>query len=169
MSSEIAADRSEGRGELCDEIKKRHPFEAPEQEVFLNIARTADVLEAEFGRMFKQRGISHAQYNVLRILWGAGTELPCLEVAGRMISHLPDITRLVDRLESSGLVERCRTQEDRRVVLIRITEQGTKLVSELDCPVLELHRRQLGHLSESEMHELNRLLVKARRPKDSAP
>ncbi len=166
MSSEKTTDHPAVSSDLCEEIKKRAPFDAPEQEVFLNLARTADVLQADFGRLFKKRGISHAQYNVLRILRGAGTELPCLEVAGRMISHLPDITRLVDRLESGGLVERCRTEEDRRVVLIRITEQGVKLLAELDEPVLQLHRDQLGHLSAREMDELNRLLVKARRSQE---
>jgi DNA-binding MarR family transcriptional regulator len=81
-----------------------------------------------------------------------------------MISHLPDITRLVDRLETAGLVERARTQEDRRVVLIRITKKGLRILADLDEPTLELHRRQLGHLTTEEMSELSRLLVKARRP-----
>src|SRR4051812_39136416 len=125
-----------GRSPLQDEIKKQNPFDAPEQEVSLNLARTADQLHGEFARLFKQQGISGAQYNVLRILRGAGTELPCLEVAGRMVSHLPDITRLVDRLEAAKLVERCRTQEDRRLVLVRITRAGLKLLADLDGPVL---------------------------------
>ncbi|WP_422928798.1 MarR family winged helix-turn-helix transcriptional regulator [Singulisphaera sp. PoT] len=167
MSSEPSDDSVSVRSELGDEIKKRDPFESPQQEVYLNLARTADILESEFSRLFKQRGVTHAQYNVLRILRGAGTELPCLEVASRMISHLPDITRLVDRLESAGLVERCRTQEDRRVVLVRITEAGLTLLGGLDEPVRDLHQRQLGHLSVEELDELNRLLVKARRPKGS--
>ena len=157
------------RSELQHEVKKRHPFEVPEQEVALNVARTADHLASEFSRLFKDYGISGAQYNVLRILRGAGTELPCLEISGRMISHLPDITRLVDRLERAGLVARCRTEEDRRLVLVRITEAGLKLLAELDEPVVARHRRQLGHLSAEEMAELNRLLVKARRPGPDDP
>jgi DNA-binding MarR family transcriptional regulator len=152
------------RSVLQDEIKKRDPFEVPEQEVALNLARTADHLQAEFVRLFKARGISHAQYNVLRILRGAATALPCQEIAGRMITHLPDITRLVDRLEATGLVGRCRTEEDRRLVLVRITAAGLDLLAGLDGPVLDLHRRQLAHLSPEELAELNRLLVKARRP-----
>jgi DNA-binding MarR family transcriptional regulator len=157
-----------GRSPLQDEVKKRHPFDAPEQEVALNLMKTAESLQAGFARLFKQHQISGAQYNVLRILRGAGTDLPCLEIAGRMISHLPDITRLVDRLEARGLVERCRPQEDRRLVLVRITKEGMALLAELDDPVLALHRRQLGHLTAEEMAEFNRLLVKARRPECEA-
>lgn len=152
------------RTPLQDEIKKQNPFDAPEQEVALNLARTADSLQGEFARLFKQHRISGAQYNVLRILRGAGAELPCLEIGSRMITHLPDITRLVDRLEAAKLVERTRTREDRRLVLVRITKAGLKVLAELDGPVVELHRRQLGHLTAAEMVELNRLLVKARRP-----
>src|SRR4051812_29775467 len=152
------------RSPLQHEIQKRNPFDAPEQEVALNLARTADHLHNEFARLFKQRGLTEPQYNVLRILRGAAAELPCLEVAGRMISHLPDITRLVDRLEAAGLVGRRRSDEDRRLVLVGITEQGLKVLGDLDVPVLELHRKQLGHLTADEMAELNRLLVKARKP-----
>src|SRR3954451_13659887 len=133
-----------GRSPLQDEVKKRHPFEAPEQEVALNLLKTSEYIQAGFARLFKQHGISGAQYNVLRILRGAGTELPCLEVGSRMISHLPDITRLVDRLEGAKLVERCRTKEDRRLVLVKITKSGLKLLDDLDAPVLDLHKRQLG-------------------------
>lgn len=153
-----------GSSPLQDEVKKRNPFDAPEQEVSLNLVKTTEQLQAEFARLFKQHQISGAQYNVLRILRGAGTELPCLEVASRMISHLPDITRLVDRLEAGGLVERCRTQEDRRLVLVKIRPPGLAVLAALDAPVLELHRKQLGHLTPEELAELNRLLVKARRP-----
>lgn len=152
------------RRTLQDEIKKKDPFQCLEQEVSLNIARTGDWMSGEFTRLFKEHGISASQYNALRILRGAGDSLPCLEVAARMISQLPDITRLVDRLEASELVERERTSEDRRVVLIRITKRGLKLLEQLDEPVVALHRRQLGHLSRDELNELNRLLVKARLP-----
>ena len=152
------------RRSLQDEVKKRNPFDSPEQEAALNLARTADRIAAGFVRLFKEHGISGSQYNVLRILRGAGEPLPSLEVASRMVTQLPDITRLVDRLENAGLVERARTPEDRRVVLIRITECGLKLLESLDAPVIELHRKQLGHLTRAELAELNRLLVKARWP-----
>ncbi len=151
-----------GRSVLQTEIKKRHPFESLEQETSLNLSRTHDYLQTGFARLFRERGISPPLYNVLRILRGEGKPLPCLEVAGRMITRLPDITRLVDRLEQMGHVSRARTEEDRRVVLLSITESGLALLASLDEEVKDLHRRQLGHLSPTELAELNRLLVKAR-------
>jgi DNA-binding MarR family transcriptional regulator len=150
---------------LQEEINKRHPFECPEEEAALNLVRTVDHLGQEFSRLFHEHGVSGPQYNVLRILRGVGGDgLPCVDIAGQMITRMPDITRLVDRLEAAGLVERRRTEEDRRVVLVRITPAGLDVLSRLDRPVLDLHRRQLGHLSRAELAELNRLLVKARRP-----
>jgi DNA-binding MarR family transcriptional regulator len=150
---------------LREEIKKRDPFESPEQEAALNVARTHDRLQSGVARFFKEYGISGAQYNVLRILRGEGKPLPCQEISGRMITQLPDITRLVDRLEAAGLVERSRTQEDRRVVLTAITEAGRTLLVRIDEPLLQLHREQLGHLTREELSELNRLLAKARNPR----
>ncbi len=150
--------------DLAGAIKKRGPFEAAEQEVYLNLVRTSEALLGEFGLLFKSHGLSSASYNVLRILRGAGDEgLPCQEVGARMVSRLPDVTRLVDRLEQSGLVERARVEHDRRVVLIRITPQGLEKLKGLDEPVLELHKRQLGHLPKADLAELNRLLVLARK------
>jgi DNA-binding MarR family transcriptional regulator len=98
----------------------------------------------------------------LRILRGAGEPLPCQEIASRMITRLPDITRLVDRLLEAGLVERSRTPMDRRLVLTTITAAGLRLLAAIDDPLLRLQREQLGHLTRSELAELNRLLVKAR-------
>jgi DNA-binding MarR family transcriptional regulator len=149
---------------LQQEIKKRQPFESPEQEACLNLVRTGDLLQLDFTRLFREHGLSPPLYNVLRILRGAGgAGLPCLEVAGRMIGSVPDITRLIDRLEKSGQVERTRSTDDRRVVLVRITPAGLKLLARLDKPVLDLHQRQLGHLSRKELAQLNQLLLKARR------
>lgn len=148
---------------LQDELKKRDPFESLEQEAFLNLLRTSDQLNTEFTRLFATHGLSGPQYNVLRILRGSGDEgLPCLEVAGQMITRMPDITRLVDRLEAAGFVERCRTESDRRVVLVKITATGIELLSRLDLPVRELHKKVLAHLSHDELMELSRLLTKAR-------
>src|SRR5271166_844954 len=127
-----------------------------------NLARTYDRLQSSFTQFFKQHGISGAQYNVLRILRGVGEPLPCQEIAGRMITRLPDITRLVDRLLEAGQVERSRTPMDRRLVLTTITEAGLRLLAAIDDPLLRLHHEQLGHLTRSELAELNRLLVKAR-------
>jgi DNA-binding MarR family transcriptional regulator len=159
------------RSALQDELRKKGPFASAEQEACLNLLRTHDHFETEFGRLFQTYGLSAPQYNVLRILRGAsaaeGAEdgLPCLEIGARMITRMPDITRLVDRLEAARppLVERSRTAEDRRKVLVRITPAGLDLLARLDEPVLELHDRLLGHLTRAELAELNRLLVKARR------
>src|SRR4051794_6704716 len=118
---------------LKDEIKKRKPFDQPEEEAFLNLFRTTTLLQVDFERLFKGCGLSEPQYNVLRILRGAGPAgLPSTEIADRMITRVPDITRLVDRLEASKLVERSRTPEDRRVVIVRITPKGLQALSDLD-------------------------------------
>lgn len=158
------------KSELQEEIRKREPFRSAEQEALLNMARTLDSLSHDFDRLFAEHGISGPQYNVLRILRGHGGDgLPCQEIARDMIHRMPDITRLADRLEQAGLVERRRTKQDRRLVLIRITQAGLDLLARLDEPVLTMHRHQLGHLSPEELAELNRLLVKARRPPEAAP
>lgn len=155
---------------LREEIKKQKPFEHPEEETYLNLLRTATVLFADFERLFKQCGLSEPQYNVLRILRGAGGDgLPSTDIAGRMITRVPDVTRLVDRLEAAGLVERARTPEDRRVVLVRITDKGRNVLADLDRPLLGLHKRQLKHMTRDELKELSRLLVKARHPHDAGP
>jgi DNA-binding MarR family transcriptional regulator len=153
-----------GKSVLQQEIKKKQPFDCPEQEAALNLVRTQDHIFVEFTRLFNEHGISPQQYNVLRILRGAGGEgLPCLEIADRMITRMPDITRLVDRLEEAGLVVRSRCRQDRRMVFVKITPPALELLARLDKPVLDLHKRTLGHLTRAELAELNRLLVKARR------
>ncbi|HSF31330.1 MAG TPA: MarR family transcriptional regulator, partial [Candidatus Tectomicrobia bacterium] len=126
---------------------QRKPFESLEQEALLNVLRTADVLMQRISTVLKPFKLSHSQYNVLRILRGAGPDgLACQEVAERMISRDPDITRLLDRLEARGLVTRTREQKDRRVVTVRITPEGLRLLTQLDGPVEEADRRQLEHL-----------------------
>ncbi len=148
---------------LQQEIGKKHPFDSLEQEALLNLLRTSDQLQSEFARLFTTHGLSGPQYNVLRILRGAGGEgLPCLEIAGQMITRMPDITRLVDRLETAGWVERSRTDADRRVVLVRITPLGLELLARLDVPVSALHKHVMSSLSGDELRELSRLLTKAR-------
>ena len=148
---------------LQEQIKKKQPFDVPEEEAYLNLLRTHGVLYAEFHQLFKSAGISEPKYNVLRILRGAGPDgLPSLEVADRMITRLPDITRLVDRLEAENLVRRERSDEDRRVVRVKATQKGLDVLAGLDGPVGALHKSQLGHLSRAELAELSRLLEKAR-------
>ncbi len=134
-----------------------------EQETFINLLKTSDRLLSEFARLFKRYGISEPQFNVLRILRGAGKDgLPCQKIGGRMITRLPDVTRLLNRLEKQGLVKRERSSDDRRIIMARLTMEGEKLLRKLDKPVLKLHKRQLGHLSKEELKSLNQLLKKAR-------
>jgi DNA-binding MarR family transcriptional regulator len=148
---------------LADEIRMTKPFRLPELEAYLNLARTYDQLHGEFNEVFREHGLTQQQYNVLRILRGAGEEgLPSLEVAHRMVTRVPDITRLVDRMERSGLVVRQRCDRDRRVVRIRLTDRGRELADRLEEPTDDFHRRQLGHLSPDELETLNRLLEKIR-------
>jgi DNA-binding MarR family transcriptional regulator len=119
--------------------------------------------------LFNQHGISPAKYNILRILRGAKTTgecsdhgLPSLEIADRLITRVPDITRLVDGLEEDGFVIRTRCTADRRVVYVGITGKGLQLLEALEQPLMQLHQNTLAHLGADELKELNRLLVKAR-------
>jgi DNA-binding MarR family transcriptional regulator len=155
-------------GRLQKELKKRSPFDSPEQEASLNIARTADRFGIRFARLFREHGLTPSQYNVLRILRGEGQPLPILEVADRMLAAVPGITGLIDRLEGMGLLARRRCTEDRRVVFVEITPKALDLLGRLDEPVAALHRRLIGHLSPAELRELSRLLEKARRSLDEA-
>ena len=134
-----------------------------EQEVFISILRTAELLDSEFSRLLKPHNLTNAAYNVLRILRGAGPEgLACGDIADRMINRDPDITRLVDRLEKKGLVARERQTDDRRVVKVVITRTGLNLLSELDEPVLETHKQQLKHVGKKRLAELMQLLAVVR-------
>lgn len=155
-------------GRLQKELKKRRPFDSPEQEASLNIARTADRFGICFARLFREYGLTPSQYNVLRILRGEGQPLPILEVADRMLTAVPGITGLIDRLEGMGLLVRERSTEDRRVVFVAITPKGLELLARLDEPEAALHKRLLGHLSPAELRELSRLLEKARQTLDEA-
>ena len=143
--------------------KTRAPQTHLEEQVFVNVMRTADALARGGEALLKPTGLSATQYNVLRILRGARTKgLACREVGCRMISRDPDITRLLDRMESRGLIARAREEQDRRVVKTRITPEGLRVLAELDAPVQELHRRQLHHLPAKELRQLSRLLERVR-------
>jgi DNA-binding MarR family transcriptional regulator len=153
------------RPTLQQELRRKRPFDLAEEEAALNLLRTSGAVREPFDRLFADYAISDPQYNVLRILRGHGGKgLPCTEIAAQMVSRMPDMTRLVDRLEKAGLVRRCRTDEDRRVILICVTADGLALLGRLDEPVRDLHRQSLGHLTRRELADLNRLLVKARSP-----
>ena len=149
---------------LQRELKKKKPFELPEQEALLNLLRTADQLQIRFARLFRRFGLTPQQYNILRILRGEGQPLPILEIASRMITVVPGITGLIDRLEAAGLVNRKRCENDRRVVYVSISEKATSLLADIDGPLIDLHMELLGHLDRSELELLSRLLEKARQP-----
>ena len=149
--------------ELRDEIKQGKPFESLEQEALLSIERTAAVLMHGFADSLKDYDITPTQYNVLRILRGAGRAGLCRnEIRDRLVAQVPDVTRLLDRLEESGLVERERAEQDRRLVTTRITKAGLALLSRLDAPVAQSHRERLGHLSQAQLRSLIGLLATVR-------
>jgi len=150
-------------GKLAKQIRQSKPFQSLEEEAFLNLLRTADALLQKEAALLESFGISHAQYNALRILRGAGEEgLACSEIGGRMITRDPDITRLVDRLEKRGFATRSRESSDRRVVTVRITREGMQLLASLDQPVAGLHRGNLSRLGASNLKTLIELLEQAR-------
>jgi len=134
----------------------------PEEDAFLDLLRTTDMLSRGLVLVLKAEDLSPTQYNVLRILRGSPEGLPCGEIANRMITRDPDITRLLDRLEKRELISRCRDTRDRRMVMARITPQGLKLLGQLDAPVIDAHRRQLGHLGRVRLRALTQLLEVAR-------
>lgn len=133
-----------------------------EEKTYLELLRTSDWLTRGVAALLKTEELSLTQYNVLRVLRGAPEGLPCGEIARRLITREPDITRLLDRMEKRGLISRCRETEDRRTVLTRITEEGTDTVGRLDEPVQALHRTQLGHLGRERLLSLAELLREAR-------
>jgi DNA-binding MarR family transcriptional regulator len=150
-------------GRLRRSIRQRKRFQSLEAEAFLNIEHTADALMRGLADVLKASDLSPTQYNVLRILRGAGPGgLACGEIAERMVTRDPDITRLLDRLQRRGLIARERDGKDRRVVTTTITAEGAALVGRLDEPVQHLHARQLSHLGEPSLVRLVGLLERAR-------
>ncbi len=145
------------------------------QQAFLSLQKAADGLMGDVAELFKPYGVSPQQYNVLRILRGAGAGccdgghadpnakgLACREIGERMITRDPDMTRLLDRLEEHGLIVRQRDKADRRMITTRITDAGLELLKNLDEPIVDLHERQLGHLGEESLDELFALLERVR-------
>jgi DNA-binding MarR family transcriptional regulator len=148
---------------LAAEINKKKPFESLEQEAALNLIRTASYFTEPVERLFKQHALSEATYNALRILRGSGQAgRACSEIGRDMVTRVPDVTRIVDRLEKQGWATRCRVPEDRRVVLIKITEKGLALLAKLDEPIRKIHHEQFSHMTRAEVVELTRLLEKTR-------
>jgi DNA-binding MarR family transcriptional regulator len=142
--------------------KSARRSQCPEEEVFLELLRTTDMLSRGLVRVLKSEDLSPTQYNVLRILRGLPEGLPCGEIASRMITRDPDVTRLLDRLEKRELISRCRETKDRRTVMVRIAPEGLRLLARLDEPILTAHRKQLGHLGRERLRALSELLVVTR-------
>jgi DNA-binding MarR family transcriptional regulator len=145
------------------EIKQKKPFHSLEEETAVALSRTTDQLGRKMDALLKEHGLTGTQYNVLRILRGAGkTGLACSEIGERMVTRDPDITRLLDRMERAGLCTRARDQQDRRVIMARISPKGLRLVNALDEPVDALNMKMLGHMGEERLRSLLRLLEAAR-------
>ena len=163
MSNLILTQRRSARmPPLARELKKRDPFESPQQEAIITLLRAADEYENRLVRLLRPFDLTPSQYNVLRILRGEGQPLPCLEIASRLIQVVPAITGLIRRLEAAGLVTRDRCDRDRRVVYVDLTEAAKSKLAELDRPICDLHQELIGHLPEDDLTELTRLLQRAR-------
>jgi len=148
---------------LQDDLKQNKPWCCLEEEATLNIARTAAVLEHALVQALKPFDITPTQYNVLRILRGAGADGLCRnEVGERLVRRVPDVTRLLDRMEETGLLARVRDADDRRYVTARISPQGLALLERLDQEILRIHRRQLGHVDGKHLKQLIDLLTSVR-------
>jgi DNA-binding MarR family transcriptional regulator len=138
-----------------------------ENRVFVALLQAADSLGQEAEQLLKAAGLTGAQYNVLRILRGAEPEgLACRGIGERMISHDPDMTRLLDRLEKRSLITRVRQTDDRRVIKTRITPKALSHLKTLDQPVRDLHKRQFRHMSAARLKLLFDLLeeIRVRKP-----
>lgn len=155
---------------LRDEIRQKSPFRSREEEAYLNLQRTANLLLQGLTRLLRERapgrtGVTPSQYNVLRILRGSHPDaLTCGEIGDRLVTPGPDVTRLLDRLEDRGWVERERDTGDRRVVRSRITDEGLEVLADLDEPVGEWLRQQLGHLDDDGLGRMIEVLEAARKP-----
>jgi DNA-binding MarR family transcriptional regulator len=150
---------SEKGSAIQREIRQSKPFRTRSQEGVVALLRTADVVRRYIGRVLEPYGVTTQQFNVLRILRGAGPEgLPTLAISERMIEEAPGITRLLDRLEAKGLVRRERCPEDRRQVLCHATPAGLELLGRIDSAMDTADDRALGTLSDEDKVQLIRLL-----------
>jgi len=150
-------------GGLQKELRQTKPFRSLEVEAALSIARTAARLDHGVAQALKPFGLTPTQYNVLRILRGAGAEGLCRNAVGeRLVAPVPDVTRLLDRMEDAALISRERSGTDRRFVTTRITGKGLDLLDQIDAPLAALHQRQLGHLGKRNLKVLVDVLTEAR-------
>ena len=149
--------------DLRHELRQQKPFTSLAQEAFLSVARTETVLREGIERLLEPYDLTLTQYNVLRVLRGADSTGLCRnEIRDRLVTRMPDVTRLLDRMEDAGLIHRVRSTEDRRQVNTTLTPKGRKLVNELDAPMAKVHEQQLGHLDAKQLKTLIDLLALAR-------
>lgn len=158
---------------MAKSIPKTRPtalgYDSPEQRVFLHLWRTYDLLKAIEEACLSSSGVTAQQYNVLRILRSVSPQgMQTMHLGQRMISRGPDITRMLDRLERAQLIKRTRRATNRRVVDARITEAGEALLDKMSGEIVEMHKKQVGHLSKSQQEELVRLLKLACGPHEDA-
>ena len=144
---------------IVRELKQKKPFPSKAEEAAVTLLRTADVIRRFIGTVIEPHGITSQQYNVLRILRGAGEEgLPTLVIRDRMIHEAPGITRLLDKLEAAGLARRERSSPDRRQVLCHITDAGLAMLDKLDADMKEADNVAVGNLSDADQRQLLKLL-----------
>lgn len=152
-------------GKLAKEIRQTRPFQSLEEEAFLNLGRTWEFLQQQVAALIKDHQLTLTQYNMLRILRGAGADgVTCSQATERMLSPDPDITRLLDRMETLGLIRRDRSKEDRRVVIARITDRGLDLTNRIDAPLHPLFQRYLGRVGRQRLSDLIDTLETLREP-----
>lgn len=148
---------------LRDELKQTRPFSSTAHEVAVAVLRTAALLQRHYAQVVEGSGVTIQQYNVLRILRGAGPAgMPTLAIRDRMIEEAAGITRLLDKLEGAGYVMRARSTPDRRQVLCQITPAGLRLLAGLDEPIDSASVFAMRMLDESEKHSVVELLDGAR-------
>jgi DNA-binding MarR family transcriptional regulator len=148
---------------LQQDLKQKKPFRSLQQEAYLSVVRTSTALTDAMEDLVKSRGISATQYNVLRILRGSDAEGLCRHpLRDRMLTRMPDMTRLLDRKEEPGLDVRVREGDDRRMVMTRIPQKGRQLLDDLDAPVMALHRKQMAGLTDAQLRSLSDLLTLVR-------
>lgn len=150
---------------IYQELQQQVPFDSVGEEALVSLLKTVDVLRSRLDPVMESGGITGQQYNVLRILRGAGPDgINTLAIADRMIERAPGITRMIDRLERKGLVSRSRQDADRRCVTCRITNRGLELLEELEEPLARAHAEALQGITEKEVRRLIELLDAIREP-----
>jgi DNA-binding MarR family transcriptional regulator len=161
--------KERGLASLKREIAQERPFSCAEEEALLNLLRTADYFERAIQLRTRAWGVTSTQYNVLRILRGAGPEgLTCNSIGERMITAEPDITRLLSRLKGLKLIRQRRDRRDRRVVRTQIAEAGLELLEKMDPEMRRAPKEMLGHMNGAEVEAMIRLLEKARHSEGEA-